>query len=96
MDAFFARAVREVPNLCVGTDMMVGFQVKRMLILSKPAKLSSMVHLPTVMYLPILREGTPAAKPSEQVPMEKPQALECSFTPAFGIQENGLPFALSR
>ena len=29
MDAFFARAVREVPNLCVGTDMMVGFWVKR-------------------------------------------------------------------
>ena len=72
MDAFFARAVREVPNLCVGTDMMVGFPGETDADFEQTCK--TFIDGPFT-YCHVFtyseREGTPAAKASEQVPMEK-------------------------
>ena len=72
MEAFFARAVREVPNLCVGTDMMVGFPGETDADFEQTCK--TFIDGPFT-YCHVFtyseREGTPAAKASEQVPMEK-------------------------
>ena len=72
MDAFFNRATSAVPDLCVGTDLMVGF----------PGESSSDFEETCATFLdgPFAychvftyseREGTPAAKSNQQVPMEE-------------------------
>ena len=59
MEQFFDRATRSVPDLCVGTDLMVGFPGKRSRILRKPVPHFSRVHTPIAMYLLIRKERAP-------------------------------------
>jgi threonylcarbamoyladenosine tRNA methylthiotransferase MtaB len=72
MDAFFKHATSAVPDLCVGTDLMVGF----------PGESNSDFEETCATFLngPFAychvftyseREGTPAAKSDDQVPMEE-------------------------
>ena len=95
MEAFFARAVRKCPTWCedsydggVSGETDADFEQTCKTFIDGPF---TYCHVFTYS-----ERGTPAAKASEQVPMEKRGRPECSFTPAFGIQENGLPFGLSR
>lgn len=72
MDAFFDRAVKAVPDLCVGTDLMVGFPGETEADFEHTCRTFlegpySYCHVFTYSE----REGTPAAKESNQVAMEE-------------------------
>ena len=72
MDAFFKRATANIPDLCIGTDLMVGFPGETEEDFAKTCETFvdgpfSYSHVFTYSE----REGTPAAKSSDQVPMEE-------------------------
>jgi threonylcarbamoyladenosine tRNA methylthiotransferase MtaB len=70
MDAFFNRATSAVPDLCVGTDLMVGFPGESHSDFEETC--DTFIKGPFA-YCHVFtyseREGTPAAKSGEQVPM---------------------------
>ena len=72
MDAFFRRLTANITDFCIGTDLMVGFPGKTEKDFAKtcetfvdgPFSYSHVFTYPE-------REGTLAAKSSDQVPMEE-------------------------
>jgi threonylcarbamoyladenosine tRNA methylthiotransferase MtaB len=72
MDAFFKRATSAVPDLCVGTDLMVGFPGESNSDFDETC--ATFLNGPFA-YCHVFtyseREGTPAAKSDDQVPMEE-------------------------
>ena len=72
MDAFFNRATSAVPDLCVGTDLMVGFPGESSSDFEETC--ATFCNGPFA-YCHVFtyseREGTPAAKSNQQVPMEE-------------------------
>ena len=72
MDAFFNRATLAVPDLCVGTDLMVGFPGESSSDFEETcATFSKWPFAYCHVFTYSEREGTPAAKSDEQVPMEE-------------------------
>ena len=72
MDAFFKRATANIPDLCIGTDLMVGFPGETEEDFAKTCETFvdgpfSYSHVFTYSE----REGTPAAKSTDQLPMEE-------------------------
>ena len=72
MDAFLKRETAIIPDLCIGTDLMVGFPRETEEDFAKTCETFvdspfSYSHLFTYSE----REGTPAARSSDQVPMEE-------------------------
>lgn len=71
MKAFFKRATEAVPNLCLGTDLMVGFPGETDT--DFEGTCSTLLEVPFAyshVFTYSQREGTPAAKSNDQVSME--------------------------
>ena len=72
MDAFFERAIQAVPDLCVGTDLMVGFPGESYSDFEETC--ATFLNGPYA-YCHVFtyseREGTPAAKSNDQVFIEE-------------------------
>ena len=72
MAEFFGRATSEVPNICLGTDLMVGFpgEIKDYF----RETCDTFINFPLA-YCHVFtfseRKGTPAAKIQEQIPMDE-------------------------
>ena len=71
MNEFFARAVENVPNICIGTDLMTGFPGESQEDFQETVILFffSFFLLPCVHYSE--REGTVAAKSDQHIPIER-------------------------
>jgi threonylcarbamoyladenosine tRNA methylthiotransferase MtaB len=72
MADFFDRATSEVPNICLGTDLMVGFPGETLDDFRETC--DTFINFPFA-YCHVFtfseRKGTPAAKIQEQVPMDE-------------------------
>ncbi|MDA0343571.1 MAG: radical SAM protein, partial [Verrucomicrobia bacterium] len=72
MEQFFERATRAVPDLCIGTDLMVGFPGETdQDFLETCATFLEGPYAYCHVFTYSEREGTPAAKSTVQVPMDE-------------------------